>query len=75
MYMRGKGVDKDEAEGVRWLRMAAEKGNQDGEYGLGMAYLKGKGIQKSDSLAYVWLKKAADLGHAEAQKEVAKRKP
>ncbi len=75
MYMRGKGFDRDEAEGVRWFRMAAEKGNQDGEYGLGMAYLKGKGIQKSDSLAYVWLKKAADLGHAEAQKEVAKRKP
>jgi len=55
--------------------MAADKGNRDAEYGLGMAYLRGKGTQKSDSLGYVWLKKAADLGHVEAQKEVAKRKP
>ncbi len=68
-------MDRDEAEGVRWFRMAADKGNRDAEYGLGMAYLRGKGTQKSDSLGYVWLKKAADLGHVEAQKEVAKRKP
>jgi TPR repeat protein len=74
MYARGKGINKDEAEAVKWFRQAAEKGNRDAQYGLGMAYLRGKGIQKSDSLAYDWLKKSADAGHVEAKKEVAKRK-
>ena len=65
LYSRGKGVDKDETEAVNWFRKAAEKGNADAEYGLGMAYLRGKGIAKSDSLGYDWLKKAAQQGHAE----------
>jgi hypothetical protein len=74
MYARGKGFDKDELEAVSWFRKAAESGNREAQYGLGMAYLRGRGIQKSDSLGYEWLKKAAAQGHAEAQKEVAKRK-
>jgi len=73
--MRGKGVDKDETEAVRWLGLAAARGNVDAQYDLGMAYLRGRGVAKSDSIGYDWLDKAAKQGHSEAKKELAKRKP
>ena len=60
---------------MTWFRRAADRGNRDAQYGLGMALLRGRGIARADTLAYTWLKKAADQGHVEAQKEVAKRKP
>ncbi|MGQ0702678.1 MAG: serine/threonine-protein kinase [Gemmatimonadales bacterium] len=76
LYQRGKGVAKDEAEAVRWLRLAADKGNRDGQYGLGMSYLRGRGgLPRSDSAGYAWLGRAAEQGHADAQREVARRKP
>jgi TPR repeat protein len=75
MYSRGRGIDKNETEAAAWLQKAAEKGNRDAQYGLGMAYLKGKGVEKSEPTGYGWLQKAADQGHEDAKKEVAKRKP
>ena len=47
---------------AEWLTQAADKGNREAQYGLGMAFLRGRGTQKSDSTGYTWLKKAADQG-------------
>jgi TPR repeat protein len=75
LFSRGRGVQKDEAEAVRWWQRAAARGEVNAQYGLGMALLRGRGIARVDSLAYDWLAKAAAQGHVEAKKEVDKRKP
>ncbi len=38
MFHRGEGVTRDLAEALRWYRRAADAGNPDGAYGLGVLY-------------------------------------
>ncbi len=38
MFHRGEGVTRDLAEALRWYRRAAEAGNPDGAYGLGVLH-------------------------------------
>jgi TPR repeat protein len=42
-YNFGQGVDKDQAEAVKWFRKAAEQGEEDAQYNLGVCY--GKGVR------------------------------
>jgi hypothetical protein len=53
-YETGMDVTKDEAEAVRWYRLAAEQGLAGAQYKLGYMYFKGKGVQKNVEQAYVW---------------------
>ena len=44
MYANGRGVEQDDAEAVKWYRLAAEQGDADAQANLGtMAYHNGKG--------------------------------
>jgi len=61
-YMKGNGVEKDLAEGVRWLRKAVEAGNTRAMVNLGLLYSDGEGVAKDPAEALRWYKKAADLG-------------
>ena len=38
MYGTGRGVPQDDAEAVRWYRLAAEQGNADAQFNLGVVY-------------------------------------
>ena len=58
-YETGMDVTKDEAEAVRWYRLAAEQGLAGAQYKLGYMYFKGKGVQKNVEQAYVWFSVAA----------------
>ena len=52
------------------LRKAAEKGDAESQYYLGMLYYIGdesEGIQEDEAQAVEWYRKAAEQGHAEAQ--------
>ena len=44
MYSFGEGVPEDDAEGVRWYRLAAEQGFADSQYYLGGMYHLGEGV-------------------------------
>ncbi|MGI9443224.1 MAG: tetratricopeptide repeat protein [Rubripirellula sp.] len=44
MYSEGWLVEKDSVEGVKWFRMAAEKGNANAQYNLGLSYFAGDGV-------------------------------
>ena len=56
------GITKNESEGVRWLKIAADKGNTDAMFNLGVyQYNKGEVLLGMD-----WLKKAADNGSEKA---------
>jgi uncharacterized protein len=68
VYLAGiGGVTQDDAEAVRWTRMAADQGFAPAEYDLALLYFTGRGIAKNDAECAKWLQKAADKGIAPAQ--------
>jgi TPR repeat protein len=44
---------------VKWFRKAAEQGNAEGQYNLGVCYAKGDGVDEDDVAAYMWTNLAA----------------
>ena len=42
--INGQGVPQDYAEAVTWYRKAAEQGDADAQYNLGVMYAKGQGV-------------------------------
>lgn len=66
-YAEGKGVEKNDAEAVKWYRKAAEQGNVDAQYWLGSCYFNGDGVETNKVEAVRWFRKAAEQGHADAQ--------
>ena len=68
MYAKGRGVLKDEAEAVRWFRLAAEQGNTNAQNNLGVMYFTGEGVLKDDVLAHMWSNIAGANGFATARK-------
>lgn len=64
-YLEGKeGLTKDEATAVKWFRKAAEQGNAEGQYELGVCYFYGQGIISNNKEAERWLRKSADQCYA-----------
>lgn len=67
IYLRGAGVPKDPAEGLKWIRKAAESGYDTAEYELGSMYAQGLSVPKDAKIAAEWYRKAADQGQRGAQ--------
>ena len=65
MYANGEGVPEDDAEAVRWLRLAADQGHADAQHNLGWMYANGEGVPEDDAEAARWYRLAADQGHAD----------
>ena len=57
----------DDAEAVRLYRQAAEQGNADAQFNLGVMYLDGDGVPQDDAEAMRWFRQAAEQGNAQAQ--------
>jgi Sel1 repeat len=68
MYRVGRGVPRDPAEGLKWLRKAAEQGNIRASLIVGLMYGDGQGVAKNYAESAKWLRVAADQGDAEAQR-------
>jgi len=66
-YYRGDGVEKSEAEAVRWLRPAAEQGFAGAQSLIGYAYASGGGVAKDEAEAVLWYRRAGAQGDVEAQ--------
>src|SRR5438552_14898862 len=49
------------------LYEAAEKGDAEAQFNLGMMYSTGLGVEKDEAAAFRWTQKAADQGHGEAE--------
>ena len=56
----GGGVLKDDAEAVRWYRMAAEQGEALGQVLLGRMYATGQGVLEDDAEAVRWYRMAGE---------------
>ena len=61
------GASSNDVEAVRWYRKAAELGNTDAQFNLGLMYTKGQGVVQDDMEAARWYRKAAEQGNASAQ--------
>ena len=64
-YATGEGVPEDNAEAVRWYRMAAEQGDFLAQFSLGVMYDTGAGVPENYVLAYAWFNLAAVQGYEE----------
>ena len=64
-YDLGLGVSEDDAEAVRWYRMAAEQGNARAQNSLGLMYATGEGVVQDDARAYLWLNLAVAASQGE----------
>ena len=62
-----EGVPQDDAEAVKWYRLAAEQGNASAQYNLGVGYANGEGVPQDDAEAVKWYRLAAEQGNASAQ--------
>ena len=51
MYANGEGVPEDDAEAVRWYRLAADQGHAGAQYNLGVMYANGEGVVEDDAEA------------------------
>lgn len=49
------------------FRQAAEQGDAESQYRLGLLYQEGRVVQRDSDLAAKWFRKAAEQGHAKAQ--------
>ncbi|MCC7131064.1 MAG: protein kinase [Gemmatimonadales bacterium] len=75
LYARGMGVVRSDSAARTWYERAATRGNShEAQYQLAMIYFRGRGVKRSDEEGLRWLRLAAAGGHAEASKELAKRK-
>ena len=76
--LTGRGVPQDDAEAVKWYRMAAEQGYAGAQNNLGILFANGEGVLQDYVSAYMWLDLAAAQAHEDAQKNqeiVAKQMP
>ena len=69
MYREGKGVAQDDAQAVKWWRLAAKGGHDRAQFLLGSMYALGQGVAQDDRIAYMWLNVAYARGF-EAAKEI-----
>ena len=62
MYDSGDGVDFNKKKAFEWFEKAAEQGDAEAQYYLGVMYREGQGVDKSDSSAIRWFAKATAQG-------------
>lgn len=69
----GRGGEKSEAEALHWNRLAAENGEKQAQYMMGIYYKKGKGgVDPSEEEALSWFRLAAAQGHSAACYEMGR---
>ena len=70
-YFEGKGVTRDDQEGLIWLTKAAQAGHAVSQVSLGLAYREGLyGVARDAATALQWIRKSAEAGDAHGQSEL-----
>ena len=60
-------MPQDYAAAVSWYRKAADQGDANAQYNLGIMYDNGQGVPQDYAAAAAWYRKAADQGDARGQ--------
>jgi hypothetical protein len=72
MYQNGEGVPQNYSTAVKWFRMAAEQGDSNAQYCLGLKYSVGHGVPQNYPEAAKWHRKSAEQGYSAAQLSLAR---
>ena len=67
MYKEGQGVPQDYKTAVKGYTLAAEQGNANAQYNLGVIYANGQGVPQNDKTAVKWYRLAAEQRDSDAQ--------
>jgi TPR repeat protein len=51
MYQKGEGVPQNDAKAMDLYKKAANKGDSDAQYNIGVMYKKGEGVRRNDTEA------------------------
>lgn len=71
LYMTGQGgFPKEPATAVKWFDQAAQHGNLEAAYNLGVLYEKGLGLQKNPQQALSWYEFSANHGYQPAMRRL-----
>jgi uncharacterized protein len=54
-YHNGYGVERNQAEAIKWFLKAANQGNARSQYYVGIMSAKGEGVAKDPVAGYMWL--------------------
>ena len=66
-YYAGRGVERDDVEAARWIRLAAAQGYAPAQYNLGLLHFRNRGVAGNDADAARWYRAAAEQGYPPAQ--------
>jgi TPR repeat protein len=55
LYATGQGVPKSELQGMSWFRKAAEQGNVQAQFNMGLEYMRMRGSPRTRLSACFWL--------------------
>ncbi len=58
---------KDNINAVKWAKKAADQGDAQSQYNVGIAYWNGDGVTQDKVEAVMWFKKAVEQGYAKAK--------
>jgi TPR repeat protein len=67
MLDEGDGVEEDKAEALRYFQLAAEQGDADAQFNLGLMYELGEGVAQNQAEAARLYRLASDQGHCDSQ--------
>ncbi|MCL2876907.1 MAG: sel1 repeat family protein [Betaproteobacteria bacterium] len=70
MYANGRGVERDDAEAVKFYTLAAGQGVAIAQFNLGAMYQNGRGVERDDAEAVKWYRKSAEQGFSYAQNDL-----
>jgi hypothetical protein len=63
----GQGVNEYKKQAFHWYKKAAEQGDSDAQFRVGVMYDNGQGVTEDKKQAFHWYKKAAEQGNVSAQ--------
>jgi TPR repeat protein len=72
MYREGRGVQRDQAEALKWYHKAARQKNATAMFNLGTAYYNGDGVGINDTLSCAWFLLAKEQGSPNAKEALSK---
>ena len=64
------GVAQDYSAAMKWYRMAADQGDAQAQYNIGVMYYGGQGVPQNTSEALRWLHKAQAQGFYMAKQRI-----
>ena len=67
IYYRGRGIQQNHTEALKWFRRAADQGDVAAQFYLGFMFSEGQGVPQDYAEAAKWFRLAADRGDPQAQ--------